>query len=447
MTARVAAVLIATSLFFSLHAWDAAANPVATVGIDNRSAKDGSFAFDLDDSRPLVLRFDFVQNIDQTLLDQCGIPSFENPLYAFEYWVSRVQNESNGDSGENQPFFHDRIDLYGLKAPGTLVVTPGIYLPFISMKSLFGVLFLGNSESVEIKVKLSYRSLQSSAGAPCAVFEADLDEDDTFIRRVEPVFGTNATDLIYQRMRDGYARRHMVAPGRGLTWEWLKEYKPGPSPEADRKELLYHSRTMTSPDGKTRVYVPWIDKCEGDACGRSVSKDSYTVFGAQENPLLRGGLAMATFALEYLSTQNSRSLGNALRLFNYVEASEYIDKTGTRTGFFLRSRWPSDINPDTGDPKIVEDGQLFASADEIIGMALGLLYLDDALELAGDTMYQQRLESLVDRLGNQLKRNHYFLLPPLELGRKRGWLQAHHGKELHPLAPSAGQSPLLGHCV
>jgi hypothetical protein len=141
------------------------------------------------------------------------------------------------------------------------------------------------------------------------------------------------------------------------------------------------------------------------------------IFGGDENPLLRGGLAMASFAVEALNllgrydpTDPDRysraahgSVQHALKLLDYVEACEYIDPDGVRTGFFLRSRCP-------GDREMGREFW-FASTDEIVGMTLGLYYLHKALAETGDVGNQQRVEDLVHRLGTRMKENYYFLVP------------------------------------
>lgn len=184
---------------------------------------------------------------------------------------------------------------------------------------------------------------------------------------------------------------------------WLKEYEPGKDPN----ELLYHSRTFSVEASPVKVYVPWIS-------------DDGAIYGGDENPLLRSGLALATYSLEYLVTNNQSSLEHAISIFDYIEASEWVDCSGKPTGFFLRSRWPQDDDVDRTPP-------WYASIDEIAGMTLGLYYFHDALTRNGPEDLENRVVALVERLGDHMKANHFFLVPPIDpycqlpLERHNGW--------------------------
>lgn len=292
-----------------------------------------------------------------------------------------------------QVFFSDRVDLYGRTGPGTLEVYPGIDVP------------LGAAE-ITVLATLYYQ-------------RGDEDKTDS-ATRTETVLELSQ----YFHYRYGFIKRHILNSGRGMPGMWLKEYEPG----KDRKELLYHSRTSkfpADPEWKTRVYVPWIDKCydftvpankrqtpEG-GCGSSIAPGSDTIYGGNENPLLVNGLAMATFAKEYLKTGHIESLDHAIQLFRYIEQSEWIDPDGNCTGFFLRSDYPGLI-------KVSGEEYLFASADEIIGMTLGLYYLNEALKREPSQApypdVKTNVVDLVHRLGTQLKNNYYFIVPLKKVG-------------------------------
>jgi hypothetical protein len=336
------------------------------------------------DSYPLVLEFQFKKTGPTGLLGGFRYPS--RPIDAATWSQEKVDIPlmrlvyNLYDDEGLEPFFSDSVDLYGNYGPGFLVVKPGIEVPH-------GV------SKLRVNATLSYEKLGVVASSTHDIY-IDVTE--------APGSGR------YQRYREGYIRRHLVSAGRGLSWVWLKEYEPG----VDPKELLYHSRTFVVPGNEpvhhpVKVYVPWLSEADG------------AIYGGDENPLLRGGLAMATFSLEYLSTGNLTSLLYARDLFKYVEASEYVDDSGTRTGFFLRSRWPGDTNDKKTPP-------WHASIDEIAGMTLGMYYLHLALEKAGSSYYDadhDRVKALVERLGNQMRSNYFFLVPPQGLPQERhnGW--------------------------
>lgn len=206
--------------------------------------------------------------------------------------------------------------------------------------------------------------------------------------------------LRYHLYRDGFLRRHLVSQGRGLSWVWLKEYEPG----IDPPDLLRHVRRFKPPIGVAKTYVPWL------------TPDGI-IYGGDENPLLRGGLAMAALALEHMVTRNGQLLAAALELLSYAEANEHVDASGP-TGFFLRTRWPGNVHDATGRP------YFYASVDELSGLVLGLFHLHRALVASGaDDDAIQRVRGMAARLGRQLQANGYLILPPAGLPQERhkGW--------------------------
>jgi hypothetical protein len=364
----------------------------------------------LNESVPLVIRFRLMTRVLRP--GQCHVPvgyapTYELPLYELTYRISVG----------GQEFFVDRVDLFGRNGPGVLEVKPGITVPAAS--------------KIRIVAKLEY---QRGIFAPCSVAGyIDAVSEATQERNVR-------VDLVrrrYLRYRDGYVRRHLIDLGRGTSWVWLKEYEAG----VDRRELLYHSRLFVTLDGRTRVYIPWVYDCpapadangdgrydsDGDGfldenpCGTSIATHSVALHGEGENPLLRGGLAMATFSLEYLVTRDVNSLNHALEVLAFVERSEWIKPDGTRSGFFLRSDYPGHVDGPSGREFFA------ASIDEISGMTLGLFYLRQALEASGQVANLQRLVRLVDRLATKLANDHYFIIPPdgLPQERQRGWAGAY----------------------
>lgn len=347
-------------------------------------------------STPLILNF--VLRCQDGIEVNCESGETFN-LYELRYSVEDPQH---------QEFFSDRIDLYGCKGPGTLEVYPGIDVPL-------GV------GSITVSATLHYQRISRDGSY------VDLSAEAT---RKQDVW---ELDTKYLHYRYGFIKRHILNSGRAMPDIWLKEYEPG----KDRKELLYHSRTSKfseDQEKKTRVYVPWIDKCDnfitpegedGEGCGLSVAEGSYAIYGGGENPLLRNGLAMATFAKEYLGTGNIKSLDYAVHLFQYIEKSEWIDPWGNRTGFFLRSDYPGLIKVPGTIPGSGEQ-YLFASGDEIIGMTLGLYYLNEALKVAPNQLYPNTKNDLVDlvhRIGTQLKNNYYFIVPLKKVEGEDRWVR------------------------
>jgi len=340
------------------------------------------------ESYPLILEFHLQQDTVPPpdfarLEDPCDLP-----LYELYYDVTAAYGENA--QYEDEPFFADRIDLYGKMGPGSVRVSPGVYIPPDAVK-------------IRIDAKLNYKAIVGAGDS--------ANQDRVRVGTLEVDVHSYPEDRVYHRYRDGYLRRHLLESGRGLSWVWLKEYEPG----KDRKELIYHSRTFKAPGDRTRVYVPWVYEYDS----------AHAVHGGDENPLLRGGLAMATFSLEYIAEWNPASLSYALKLFEYVEKSEWIYPNGTPSGFFLRSKWPGSECQETGT------SYCYASIDEIAGMLLGLYYLNMALTYAIEKDHEAdyfremhgRLVSLVDRLGVQLSSNYYFIIPPVGLPQERqtGW--------------------------
>ncbi len=256
----------------------------------------------------------------------------------------------------------------------------------------------------------------------------------------------------YNRYRTGLLKRHIACSGRYLSELWLKEFEP----QTDPPHLARHSRTFTSPTipsfvsfrvpilgsstlrrpatvrlppyfitlsqdavtynlpgigsgtmthdqtltwgsyfirfcpkqlSQTRTYVPWLSK-------------ERMIYGGGENPLARGGIAMATLAVEYMVRQDPTSLRFAEHLLHYFEQSEWKNGVGQKSGFFFRCDHISNVSGKM---------EMHASVDELVGMLLGLYYFYLATDHHN---HRTRIRGLVRRLGAFLQGNAFVLLGP-----------------------------------
>lgn len=153
----------------------------------------------------------------------------------------------------------------------------------------------------------------------------------------------------------------------------------------------------------THKYVPWISK-------------GHAVFGGGENPLLRGGMAMAAFAVEYIVKNKASSLGYAALLLDYFERCEARNAVGEPLGFFLRCH-------NLVAPPAIE---LHASQDEITGMILGLFYLYRAA-MSSRPDLATRVSSMMIRLGNNLCSNGYIIVRPADAQLRKDGSSIHIG--------------------
>jgi hypothetical protein len=264
----------------------------------------------------------------------------------------------------------------------------------------------------------------------------------TMLQRVEPnglgtiqqpssSIGTKVEEIIsqfgprskYGTYRDGFLKRHLSREGRNLSWVWLKDIDASPQAQAFavRARHMTFTETARLDSGQSqaftepKTYVPWT---------YTLGSDAYA-YGGDDNPLLHGGLAMATFALEYLSNRNDQSLKAAIELLHYALASEYVTNSGQRTGFFLRTRWPGSIDTASGR------AFYYASADELSGLIYGLFWLNRALAVAPTTYQAEHndLTALAVRFGRQLQGNSYLIMPPDVLTQERmgGSRELHRG--------------------
>jgi hypothetical protein len=123
------------------------------------------------------------------------------------------------------------------------------------------------------------------------------------------------------------------------------------------------------------------------------------IAGGGDNPLLMGGLAIATFSLEASLNISSHSFNYAKLLLGFIEDSEAKDHNGNPTGFLVRKRhfWR------TSDQ---------ASIDELCGLLIGLLFFYRAAKQLCDSAAEQRVVALTRRLASFLKKNEYMLEAP-----------------------------------
>lgn len=290
----------------------------------------------------------------------------------------------SGDRACANAFFDQTIDLSGNIAPASIRIEPGILTPAGS----------------RLMVCATVNYVDSNGMA--------AEQHARAVLPVEPPAGGGQ----YLAYKQAYVRAHILEVGRGLSDVAMKQFEP----ERDPPGLLDHSLTLTF-QGRTHVYVPWL-KSTQQSDGNSLPVG--VIYGGDENPLLRGGLAMAAFALEYKATGSRETLRHAVRLLQWVSISEYQS-----SGFLLRTRHPGELRPD--------GHYFFASADEIAGVMLGMTYLCDALRSrpqtdsvlrAADAQTLAVLQGLVSRIAGQLSANAYFIVPPLGLPhreRQAGW--------------------------
>lgn len=288
------------------------------------------------------------------------------------------------------------MDLYGTTAPGTYEVDARIIVPAGKFLTVCARVMYEAGANVLDNVSLAQATALLTIDTPKA-------------------------NGIYWRYKDGYARSHLLASGRGLTETVMKEYRPGEDPV----ELLYHSSTQRYPDssgklGPMHYYVPWI-KVPGVDNGEASRLPNGVVFGGDENPLLRSGLAMAVLSKEWSVSANEQSLRSAASILRFFEDSE-LKIAGQGSGFFLRHRSVGESRP--------RGKQFFASTDELLGVTLGLLNLWSAIAVRpppdGPSYadLKPRIQGLVDRLATNLSSHSYFIVPPpgfAQQERQLGW--------------------------
>lgn len=217
------------------------------------------------------------------------------------------------------------------------------------------------------------------------------------------VIDPSTGDQLYERWRTGLIKRHICADGkldentfiilrddqaglvredfsrrRGMeTWTGVNEQE---SNTGQPIEKIWWPIGMKSKE--VRNDEDLLDKIDFKlAMGES--------FGGGDNPLLSGGWALAVFSME-AEAGFPHSIRYAYMLFNYIASCE------ASPGFFRRR---------TGHK--IKD----ASTDELLGIVIGLQFYCKALRTLGRTSELSAVVGLASRLGKNLERHGYWLLP------------------------------------
>ena len=300
-------------------------------------------------------------------------------------------------------FFRDTVDLYGNSIPVGVRGEPGVLVP----------------KGGRLRICVD---LQFEAGTDSATGLVRTRSQSTF---TEFDLRASAGGGRYQNYREAFLRTNLLASGFVPGAVALKQFDP----VRDNRDLLHHSMTVRAPTAgggldQGRVYIPWLKVGADNALNAPPVPDG-VVFGGDENPLLRAGLGMTVFSLEYMASGNRTSLLQAAKMLDWMHASEFIDGAGKRTGFLLRTRQPGWGRP--------HGHFFFASGDEMSGVILGLVHLNDALkshtapttaEQLQDRVWLGQLRTLAERMATHLSQNHYFIVPPASFPRQErqiGW--------------------------
>jgi hypothetical protein len=200
----------------------------------------------------------------------------------------------------------------------------------------------------------------------------------------------------YELYRRSLIERHIASNGCFLGVIWLVE-KSGATADTTAGFLDPVARDSieryenSSQDYHYKAYPALV----------STSKvpEDYLLPGGGDNPLLYGGLAMATFCMEDLKGVSEHSFKYAKKLLDFFLLSEYRDAAGQPTGFLLRRRhhW---------------HGVSQASTDELCGVLLGLHFYIKAATRRNDVQERSRAADLLRRIAAYLKSNSYIYKPP-----------------------------------
>jgi hypothetical protein len=205
-----------------------------------------------------------------------------------------------------------------------------------------------------------------------------------------------AEEDYYENYRKGLIKRHLCKNGRLLQWVLLVEQDSQQlAPDPTFQRIRRHSLERIDPTGADYEYSAYpVVVCDPHLDDKRWYPDSEYVVGGGDNPLLAGGLAMATFALEDLLGVSDYSFDYACLLLDFFLDSEIMDATGERSGFPLRRRqwWHS--------PKEV-------SKDELCGFLLGMHFFMKAAKHRGAGDQVTRAFDYLVRLGKYLKKWDY----------------------------------------
>lgn len=210
----------------------------------------------------------------------------------------------------------------------------------------------------------------------------------------------------YSLFRRSFIERHICRNGRVLEEVILVERAAdGTLPLLDpvcrtSEELVREDIDRWRPltyDGYPLLY-PSADVADPSAF---VATDddgphNFYIAGGGDNPLLRGGLALATFSIEVLLGVGTWSYEYARRLFAFLLASEARGDDDSYTGIMLRRR-------------NVSAATQLASVDELCGLILGLYFFALAATERGEDADRTNAQNLLRHVGDALKRNDYNL--------------------------------------
>ncbi|HEY0686285.1 MAG TPA: hypothetical protein VGD45_28350 [Steroidobacter sp.] len=206
---------------------------------------------------------------------------------------------------------------------------------------------------------------------------------------------------VYTNYRRGLIQRHIAANGRLLQAVWMTEENPLGVSRHAWLAVRRQSNEILDATGSRYTYRAFpviFFHTEHDQPRR------LQLAGGGDNPLLMGGLALATFAIESLLGISKHSLSHAGKLLAFFDSSIVRERAGAQTGFFTRKR------------HLTHTSSQF-SMDEICGMTVGLLFATKAGRSSADQA-GAALETLAVKitksLGAYLKRTDYVLRPPLD---------------------------------
>ncbi len=200
----------------------------------------------------------------------------------------------------------------------------------------------------------------------------------------------------YENYRRSLIQRHIAKNGRFLTTVMLVEEDTSKSPP----NAAFHSIRRYSKeklfDGEadyTYSAYPVVIHDPALVDTQWYPEADYVV-GGGDNPLLHGGLAMATFSLEELLDVSEYSFEYASRLLDYFLDSEITTAGGQPSGFPLRRRqwWHT---------------QKEISKDELCGLLLGMHFFLKAAAKRGDSHQLVRATEYLKRMGRYLKARDY----------------------------------------
>jgi hypothetical protein len=201
-----------------------------------------------------------------------------------------------------------------------------------------------------------------------------------------------AGDKYYEVYRSSLIRRHITSNGRLAQKTWLEDaVSKEPKEEAQFTNNARLSEETPSTGATTRPAT---------YCALPVFFGNDVLLIRGDNPLLEGGLALATFAMEVLhNIDSSNSFRYARMLFSFFLESEVIDGDGNRTGFLTRRE-------SFGQPL------RNASTDELSGCLLGLFLFREASIALRDQDTKSQIEALLARMAGFLKQHWYLYVEP-----------------------------------